>query len=538
MNAIRKSSRKAQALGLMAGCLLIATACLAAAAEPNPPSAPEIIARVSAHPVSFADLPAPRHFVTRHKTVIRGKAVSYIATAGATYITNMTGEPIASFFSFSYMRDDVDSAKRPVIFIFNGGPGSASLWLHMGALGPKRLVLDREANPKVTPPFTVEDNPDSPLDTADLVFIDPVGTGFSHAVGNARDSDFYGTDVDADSVARFIERWMSENGRWNSPRYLIGESYGTVRAAVLPRALMGGVTYGGEMRGITISGIVLVSGATNFALRSILPPGPPAPNPMSGQGIASMAITAWYHNRIDRAGRTAEQTYDEAAKFGTTEYAQALFKLKNGTLPDTEKAQVAERLAALTGLPAKDWLAANLQIEIFAFLKRLLGDKGLEMGVYDSRYTLPLAHGGEDFVADDPAMAQYVPGFVSAFNSMLRDSLKVDMPVPYKAIIWQGLEGWDGKRIGPIKDKPYTVDLSIAMRRNPQLRVMAASGYYDMMATPLMARGQLMLDALLPQDRVVYHNYESGHMLYLGHTAPQFSDDVRNFVAAGSIYNR
>lgn len=513
--------------------LLLASAGGALAQDAPPPAAPAIIGGVSDHPVTFADLPAPKRFVTRHKTVIRGKSVSYTATAGETYITNIAGEPIASFFCFSYVRDDVPGRNRPVIFVFNGGPGSASLWLHMGALGPRRLVFDREVNPSVTPPFTVEDNADSPLDAADLVFIDPVGTGFSHAVGNAKDSDFFGTDVDADSVARFIERWMTENGRWNSPRYLVGESYGTVRAAILPRALTGGISYGGTMRGIGVNGVILVSVGSNLAMRSVLPPGPPAPNPMDGQSIASMAITAWYHGKIDRAGRTARDVYDEAAKFGTTEYAQALFKLKNGTLSDPEKAQVANRLAQLTGLSAQTWLDANLRIDIFTFLKRVLADKGLQAGVYDSRYTLPLEHSGEDFVADDPAMGQYVPGFISTFNQMLRDELKVEMPQPYKAIVWEGLyDKWDSNRIGPAKGKPSTVDLSIAMRRNPGLRVMAASGEYDMLATPLNARYQLELDGLLPQDRVTYRTYESGHMLYLGHTAAQFSDDVRNFVSA------
>lgn len=531
-----KTKIYSRTVSLMAGCALSMAATMAqgqtADKEPVlPPSTAAVIARVSDHPLRAEDLPAPKLFVTEHKSLIRGKRVAYTASAGETYITNMAGEPIASIFSFSYVRNDVESRNRPILFVFNGGPGSSSLWLHMGAIGPRRVVLDQEVNPSVTPPFGVVDNPDSPLDVADIVFIDPVGTGFSHAIGNAKDTDFYGNDVDADSVARFIERWITVNGRWNSPRFIVGESYGTVRAAILPRALMGGMSYGGVMRGIGVDGVVLVSVASNMAMRSILPAGPPAPNPMAGQSIASMAITAWYHRKIDRAGRTARQVYDEAAAFGTGAYADALFRLKAGSLRDTEKARIASRLAALTGLSAQSWIDANLQIDVLEFSKRLLAADGLQAGAYDSRYTLPLAHSGEDFVADDPSMAQYVPGFISAFHMMMRDDLQVKLPVPYKAIVWQGLfDKWDGTRIGSITGKPSTVDLSIAMRRNKRLRVMAASGYYDMLTTPLTARYQLTLDGLLPPERVTYHSYESGHMLYLGDTAKQFANDVRSFV--------
>ncbi|MGZ8313203.1 MAG: S10 family serine carboxypeptidase-like protein, partial [Allosphingosinicella sp.] len=313
-----------------------------AAASGPPLPAPAFVTRISDRPLTMADVPAPRRFVTRHETVIRGQRLRYTATAGETYISNLAGEPVARFFSFAYVREGSRDASRPVMFVFNGGPGSASIWLHMGVIGPRRLVLDQEVNPSSTPPFGLQDNPNSPLDVADLVFIDPVGTGFSQAAGNARNADFFGVDEDAESVARFIELWLTENGRWNSPKYLVGESYGSVRAAVLPRTLMGGPLYSGVMRGITVDGIVLLGVVLNNIGTPPAPAGPAtAPDPRAGLFLPSFATTAWYHNRIDRAGRSVAEIYDEASRYGAGEYADAVHRLGAGTLSGSEKASVA-----------------------------------------------------------------------------------------------------------------------------------------------------------------------------------------------------
>ncbi len=207
------------------------------------------------HPAS--DLPSPVEFVTHHQMIIRGASIAYTATAGDTFVTNVSGDVVGDFFSFSYIRDDIASAPRPVLFVFNGGPGSASLWLQMGIVGPKRVVLSDWVNPSVVPPFKIEDNPDCLLDVADIVFIDPVGTGYSRIIGKGTPRDFFGVDEDVSSVAQFVERWLDRHNRWNSPKYIMGESYGSFRAAILPRALMGGPTYMGVMRGITLNGIVI-----------------------------------------------------------------------------------------------------------------------------------------------------------------------------------------------------------------------------------------------------------------------------------------
>ncbi len=502
----------------------------AAAPPQGPPApAPAVVTRFSEQRLDIADLPPPRRFVTQHKTTIRGKALSYTATAGETYITNLFGEPTASIFTFAYLKDGPRDPDRPVMFVFNGGPGAASIWLHMGVIGPRRLVLDQEVNPSNTPPFGLADSIYSPLDVADLVFIDPVGTGFSHAVGNAQNADFFGVDEDADAVARFIELWLTENQRWTSPKYLMGESYGATRAAVLPRALMGGPLYSGVMRGITVNGVILVSPALGVGFAPAV--APDGPDPRLGRAIPSMAVTAWYHGRIEQDGRSAAQVYQEAWQFARTGYANALYQLQKNNLPDAELADVAAQLEILTGLPQALWIENRLSISSQAFLQQVLAAQGLEAGVYDSRYTLPLAGSGGDPVADDPAMGRYVPGFVAAFHEMISSELAVDMAVPYNSITFAEVNyGWKWQRVPTASGQLPVDDLVMAMRRTPALRVLVATGYYDMGSSPASAQLQLQ-HANLPENRVLHRHYESGHMLYLGDTAEAFADDVRQLIS-------
>lgn len=505
--------------------LLFAFVVPVSAQQAEVPSAPAIFARVSEQPVSFEDLPPPRQFLTRHTTTIRGKRLAYRAIAAERYITNLSGEPIARFFSFSYIRDPQDGA-RPVMFVFNGGPGSSSIWLHMGIFGPKRVALDQEVDPSNTPPFGAVDNPHSVLDVADLVFIDPVGTGFSEAVGNARTADFASVDADAESVARFIELWLTQHGRWNSPKYLVGESYGSIRAAVLARALMGGALYTTVMRGITLDGVILVGQALHVGVK--FPEGTVRPDPASVL-LPSLAVTAWYHDKLDRPGKTAAEVYEQAKQFGATEYALGLAKLDRGLLSDAEQDQLASKLQAHTGLAADVWKRSKLRLSADEFCKQIIAERGKAVGMYDSRYTMPLAGSGGDPVSDDPAMGRYVPGFITAFNMVLRDHLQVSMPIPYTPIAFNLAYTWDFSRSGVPEGQSFAVDLATAMRRTPALRVLFATGYYDMLATPASAENQIKQGGL-PLDRVTFKTYESGHMLYLGGTAASFADDVRAFV--------
>lgn len=498
-------------------------------APQGPPApAPAVVTRFSDERLEIADLPAPRRFVTQHKTNIRGKPLGYTATAGETYITNLFGEPTASIFTFSYLKDGPRDPDRPVMFVFNGGPGSASVWLHMGVIGPRRLVLDQEVNPSNTPPFGLADSTFSPLDVTDLVFIDPVGTGFSHAVGNASNQDFFGVDEDADAVARYIELWLTENQRWTSPKYLMGESYGATRAAILPRALMGGPLYGGVMRGITVNGVILVSPALGYGVPD--DPAADEPDPRVGQGIPGMAVTAWYHGRIEQDGRTAAQVYRQAWEFAATEYAEAIHQLEKDNLPEAEQLRIASRLEELTSLPQALWMENDLRISSQEFLKQVLADQGLEAGNYDSRYTLPLAGSGGDPVADDPAMGRYVPGFVAAFHDMLTRELAVDMPVPYNSITFAEVNyGWNWERIPIARGSHPAEDLAMAVRRTPALKVLVATGYYDIGTSPASAINQLKR-VEFPEGRLYHRHYESGHMLYLGDTAEAFANDVRELI--------
>ena len=477
--------------------------------------------------LSLADLPAPKRFVSRHQAVIGGAKIAYTATAGETYLTNLQGEPIASVFSFAYIKDAPDP-RRPVLFVFNGGPGSSSLWLHMGVVGPRRVALDRQVNPSNIGPFALADNPDSLLDVADLVFIDPVGTGFSRILGKGRPEDFFGVDQDADTVAQFIELWLGQNGRWTSPKYVMGESYGSTRAAVLPRALMGGPTYTGVMRGITVNGIVLLGTSLDGAGA-----GSSAPEWGPALDLPGMAATAWAHGKVDHGGRILAAFVDEVTHFAQTDYVEAQRKAQAGSLSEADRAAILVRLTAYTSLPAPAF-GKDLRISKAAFAKQLLAKEGLDVGMYDSRYTLPSAHSGGEPVADDPAMGQYVPGFVAAFHQMLSQDLHVDMDRPYGAIVWRDLlSKWQWQRSGVPEGQSYAEDLAVAMRRTPRLQVLVAGGDFDLVTPPAAARHSLEA-ASTPQDRVRYRNYESGHMLYIGDTAPAFARDVRDLIRATS----
>lgn len=510
---------------LRVGPAVLAAALLTGAPAPAQP--PGIPMSRSVAPGPMEPLPAPKRFVSHHQTVIGGRRIAYTAIAGETRLYNRASDPIGSIFSFTYLRDGADP-DRPVLFVFNGGPGSSSLWLHMGVVGPRRVVLDQEVNPSNTPPFGVRDNPYSLLDVADLVFIDPVGTGWSRPIGKGVNADFWGVDEDADAAAQFIELWLTEHHRWTAPKYLMGESYGSVRAAVLPRALMGGPMYVGLMRGITVNGIILLG--TTLDARS--GGGASAGGEMrTALALPAMADAAWYHGRVDRRGLSLEAWHQDALAFARGDYAAALRKAAAGTLDAAERSAVTARLSAYTGLPAATF-EKTLTVPDSVFMRSLMADKGLQIGAYDARYTLPMANSGGDPVADDPAMGRYVPGFVAAFHQMVGEDLGVSMDQPYGAIVWKDLlPAWNWNRTGVPAGQSFAADLATAMRRTPKLRVLVASGYYDLTTSSATAE-YAVEQAKMPADRVTLKRYASGHMLYLGDTAQAFADDVRALIRA------
>lgn len=514
----------------VAGLVLGLNACAQTGAPPAAPVEAAAPAAVkAAAPTAAAIEPAPFRRVTEHSFTANGETVSYTAIAGDTWLRDMDGKPTASIFSFSYLRTDVQDTARPVVFVFNGGPGSASIWIHMGAIGPRRVVLDADVNPSNVPPFGLEDNPNSILDVADLVFIDPVGTGFSVPLEGTDPKAFWGVDEDAESIAQFIELWLSEHGRWNSPKYVLGESYGSIRAAVLPRALMGGPIYNGLMRGITLDGIVLLGTTLDARQTGDASPAPAAVAAKQARVLPGLAATSVYHGLVDAPPGGAVEAYKAADAYARQTYEPALRAHHEGTLAPEQRAIVLKELARLTGLGESD-IGDDLHIDERAYAKVALRGRGLEIGMYDSRYTLPLANSGGDPVADDPAMTRYVPGFIAAFHQMIRDDLDIQLGRPYASIRWRELLfGWNWSRKGVAEGQSYATDLAWAMRRNPDLRVLVASGYYDLVTTPADARASIAA-AGLPQDRVTFTDYESGHMLYLGGTAQAFSDDLRDFL--------
>jgi carboxypeptidase C (cathepsin A) len=473
----------------------------------------------------------PRQFVTQHRTTIHGVAVAYTASVEESFSVDDKGLRLASVISTSYVRSDIqDASERPVIFAFNGGPGSSSIWLHMGFLGPQRVAYqDRastdEVHPKTTPPFQLVNNDDSPLDVADIVLFDPPGTGFSRVLPGVDDKLFYGVQQDANATVAFIKDWLQRHNRWNSPRFLMGESYGTIRAAVVSRLLAGGPMSTGKMDGLTLNGVILLGQAMGGG----------------GEGdtrvlneLPTLAATAWYHGKVTREGRTLDQHVSEAQTFAANELARALF-LGSG-LPAAERERIAERVAALIGVSKSFVVEHDLRVSTRAFGQELLRTEGQAVGTYDSRFTLPLSPSGGDPVADDPAMGQYVPVYVGAFADYARRELGVTLDLPYNAIEFRSINmHWDyGSGPGVAAERGNFADeLAIAMRRNPEMRLFVGGGYFDM-ATDLGSAEYTVTHNGFDPRRVMFRAYASGHMPYIGAASREaVARDLRQFVKNG-----
>jgi carboxypeptidase C (cathepsin A) len=464
-----------------------------------------------------------RQFVTRHQGTFAGERLQYKVVAADTLLRNPAGEVIGSIFSFSYLKEGVRSASsRPVLFAFNGGPGSSSVWLHMGVIGPRQLYFADDVNPPQVPPFPVIDNPDSVLAVSDVVLIDPVGTGFSRYVSPGHPEDFYGPEEDASSIAQFIQIWLQVHNRWDSPKFLMGESYGTQRAALLSTRLFGGV-FLGSMRGVSLNGIILVGGSGGL--------GQPGPDARFLNSFTAMAATAWYHERIDRGRRTFEQFIAEAELFAAGELHAALARGQDLSLAD--KKSIAATMAAFVGLPAQLIADRNLRVEPSEFQNALLSDRGLQVGAYDSRYVLPAAGSGGDPVGDDPAMGRYSSAFVGAFHSYIYGALGVRIDTPYRVIDFADVNfKWnrpDNLKPHPGYNPGKLPDLIVAMRRNSQLRLMTIHGYFDLVATVGEAKAGIEGSGV-PRERVDERRYMSGHMTYVGPSAAVMSRDVKDFI--------
>jgi len=465
-------------------------------------------------------------FATKHKIDINGKPLDFTAIAEEIFLKNDDNKIIASVFSFSYLKKSKKNVVRPVIFVFNGGPGSSSIWLHLSSIAPWKVKLTPEINSSNLPPFGLEDNTDCLLDVADLVFIDPVGTGFSHIIEPGMPENFYGVDQDAESMAQFIEKWLIKNNRWNSPKFLIGESYGSQRASVLPRALMGGVTYSGIMRGITLDGIIMLGTTLESPIKKLTAD---ETSHRAASLLPTLAKTAWYYNKVNKALYSYDEFQKEVSAFAEKDYLNALLLDNEQKLSVAEKSTIIEKLCTYTGL-SKDFFSSTLEIKPNIFADSLLSKENLQIGLYDTRYNLPLEHSGNDPVADDPAMGRYVPGFTAAFRELMVSKLNIDIQDPYKTIDWKNISfQWQWSRKETKKGPDFTDDLNVVLRRTPNLKVFIAGGSYDL-ATPIGYAKKSTEKANFPTGRVTFKEYESGHMLYLGKTGKLFSHDLRSFI--------
>lgn len=467
-----------------------------------------------------ADVPDLIRYTTKKSIVSKGKRLNYTVEVYEHVHRNAAGEPQATSSTFTYLLDGVaDPSSRPVLFAFNGGPGSSSVWQHLGIYGPRRVKLDDPVKPPVTPPFALEDNPHTILDIADIVMIDPVGTGYSRLLKPDAAKDFYGVSQDAVAVGLLIEDWLTRHNRWNSPKFLGGESYGTTRSAVLAHNLMGGpLSPMGRMTAITLNGVIILGPAMGTENR------PPA----GVINLPSATAAAWHFKRAGQ-GKTLEAFQAEVQAFIRDDYAPALAA---GEIAPERRAAVAAKLAQLTGLTQDLIEKNNLQVSLETVRANLLKDQGIQIGSYDARYTLPINDrvGPPDPVVDEPAMGQYTPAFIHAFQLYMNE-LGLEVRRPYDAIAWDGVNfRWNNTPTGRGPKTPLQSIVS-AMNRNEKLSVLIGAGWYDFVTT-VGGADEIARAIGFGPERVVVKKYTSGHMPYLGEeSATQLEADIRAFIA-------
>jgi len=475
--------------------------------------------------------PGPERSVTQHKIVVGGTAVNYKATSGTLIVRDAKDQPYASIGYFAYTKNDAaDPSRRPITFAYNGGPGSPSVWLHMGALGPKRVVTT-DAAPTPPPPFKIVDNEWSLLDRTDLVMIDPVGTGFSRAVGEAKDKDFWGVDPDIESIARFIKQYITENGRWNSPKYLLGESYGTTRSA-------GVVDYLQSKEYMSFNGVILVSLATDLDLiveGNI--EGAKDHNWQLPLWLPTYTAVAWYHKALPERPAELAPLLDEVRAFALGEYAHAL-ALGNGLSPAGRK-DVIEKMRRYTGLSPEYLERADLEVSLGQFAKELFRSRRDTVGLLDARFLGISFNPRGESAEFDPMDAAISPAFLAAFMDYLQRDLNFGQGKTYRPDAG-AFEIWDFKHKVEGSALPqqmvYTgVNLAHAMGTNPHLKVLVLQGIYDLV-TPLLATEYMVSHLGLRPDlrpNISIKYYDAGHMMYLHEPSlKKFRADVAAFIDA------
>lgn len=486
-------------------------------AQEHKPDAPE-----AAEKKKDAPIPAETKVETKHEWNAAGHAIHYTATAGTLYINDEHDKPIGTMFYVAYTQDGVPAGSRPVTFLYNGGPGSASIWLHMGSFGPVRVET---ASPKPTAaaPFKVVPNEYSLLDKTDLVFVDAPLTGFSRIVGAGTAKDFVGVDEDVKAFNKFVTRYITLNQRWNSPKFLFGESYGTPRTAALVASLYDS--------GVQCNGIVLLSSILNYYVRA------------SGYDLEpktylpSYAAIAWYFNKVPHTG-TMEEFVEKARAFARGPYAEALDE--GNTLAPTKFDAIAKQVASFTGLSEQYVKEAKLRIAPSRFRKELLRDQEQILGRFDARFEGPDADAAGEYPSYDPSDTGISGAYVTAFHNYIQTELKYTTADTY-FLHGPGTEKWNWEhrpagRYGRAEHEPDTsLDLADTLRKDPALKVFSANGWFDL-ATPFFGTEHDLAQMQIPASTVAnikFGYYPAGHMVYLNVAAlKQFHEEIESWYTA------
>ena len=474
-------------IALPAACLLIVS--MTALAAPPKPAASKPI-----------PVPKERAVSTRHSVTIGGHTIHYTATAGTILLRDKKNEPVASMFYVAYTEDGVRNlAGRPVTFLYNGGPGASSDWIQMGGLGPYRVNM---TNGRATPPapYSITPSHESMLNDSDLVFIDAVGTGYSRVVGKGKDKMFWGVDEDVKSFGQFIYRYLKKYNRWQSPKFLYGESYGTTRSAALADYL--------QDQGIALNGVILQSSVLNYF------------DWMPGSDneyiftLPSYAAIAWYHDRLPNKPASLADFLQQARDFADGRYAQAL--RQGDLLPKAQLDSIAQSLHRFTALPVRYLERANLRVSAAHFRKELLLPQREHIGRYDARFAASDADAVSSRNSFDPSNQFTGAPFTAAFEWYLHNILKYHSDRIYKEESDQAFKKWDWKH--DHLSMPYVAgDLAAAMRKNPYLRVLSENGYFDL-ATPFHKTEYDLDHAMLSpklRKHITFAYFRSGHMIYL-----------------------
>lgn len=467
--------------------------------------------------------PTGANWISEHEGEFRSGRVRYTARVETFRVGGVAQDPAADLVVTSYLAKDVASSDRPVLFIFNGGPIVCSALFHLGGFGPKRLDVSADLSASPTD-FPLIDNPDCVLDVADLVFFDPAGTGLSRVVEGSNPQDYFSVEADARQTTEFIVSWASRHGRMASPKVLVGTSYGSVRAAVVARQMS-------ELaEPLPVAGAILLGQALNIAEIAQRPA-----NILSYVvSLPTLAALGWYHERVERKGRSFEQFLDEVRAFAGRDYLIGLYQ--GNALDVEEERRLAITLAGFTGLSAEAFMVQHLRVTKDLYRTELLKGQGQKLSDYDARYVSPMT--SADNSTDDAWMcepaARVISAITSAYENYLSDFLNVRSEQDYRfqVSLANGLDSWGWGSTSPFGDWPYMASIATAMAAFPTMRVLVGTGYHDPVTTVGVAE-YATTQSGWPKDRVHLARYDGGHMFYFyADSCHQLMNDVRGLLAS------